>query len=247
MLDTHIWVWWVYGDEHLTILTWRAIMQVDKVNEIAAKALQIASGIPETISWDPQRGRFYTLSTPHLLLPVRALIEASQRLSDIFGEQGADLYLYLLAKKMATIHASQCREEYNIADPLLNTLLGPFVFSFSGIGTVHIIAIDPQLEEGWFTLWYCPDSPYVEAVGNTTKKTACHFLAGYSAGWISTSLGINLDAVELMCRVKGDPHCRFLVARPDKLFALKEREEFYTPVDESKVLHMIPPSTEKPC
>jgi two-component sensor histidine kinase len=41
--------------------------------------------------------------------------------------------------------------------------------------------------------------------------------AAYSSGWCEQSFGIKLTAVEISCRAKGDKHCTFIMAPPDKI------------------------------
>ena len=41
--------------------------------------------------------------------------------------------------------------------------------------------------------------------------------AGYSSGWCEESFGINLTAVEIACKAKGDDNCTFIMAPPDRI------------------------------
>jgi hypothetical protein len=38
--------------------------------------------------------------------------------------------------------------------------------------------------------------------------------AGYSSGWCEESFDVPLVSAEIMCRAKGDEHCRFIMAHP---------------------------------
>jgi signal transduction histidine kinase/ActR/RegA family two-component response regulator len=41
--------------------------------------------------------------------------------------------------------------------------------------------------------------------------------AGYSSGWCEESFGIKLVASEILCRARGDEHCRFIMAHPSNI------------------------------
>ena len=41
--------------------------------------------------------------------------------------------------------------------------------------------------------------------------------AGYSSGWCEASFGLELVSAEVLCRAKGDPSCRFIMAPPHRI------------------------------
>src|SRR5207247_9692754 len=59
--------------------------------------------------------------------------------------------------------------------------------------------------------------------GTQRETPACIMNAGYSSGWCEESFGVTLVAAEVLCRAKGDPVCRFLMAHPERIDAHVER------------------------
>ena len=60
------------------------------------------------------------------------------------------------------------------------------------------------------------DSSWIHQ-GKTTTFCTCFMNSGYSAGWCQESFGIPLISREILCRAKGDPFCRFVMAQRHKL------------------------------
>jgi len=65
--------------------------------------------------------------------------------------------------------------------------------------------------------------------------------SGYSSGWCESSFGLPLVAVEILCRAKGDPCCRFIMAPPESIAQHVERyREGRSDCEPRKVIDGIP-------
>jgi signal transduction histidine kinase/ActR/RegA family two-component response regulator len=53
--------------------------------------------------------------------------------------------------------------------------------------------------------------------GRSTEFPVCIMNAGYSSGWCEESFDMALVASEVLCRARGDDHCRFIMAPPEQL------------------------------
>jgi hypothetical protein len=53
--------------------------------------------------------------------------------------------------------------------------------------------------------------------GKRPALPVCIMSSGYSSGWCEESFGVKLVAAELTCRARGDEHCRFVMAHPDRI------------------------------
>ena len=101
--------------------------------------------------------------------------------------------------------------------------------------------MDIEIKEGWLLLWECPNSvladTYVRLFGKADSPI-CHFLAGYSAGWLSEALNTKLATIELRCKAMGHRNCRFLVGDPKKIYFLQKDKRFNKPRESYKILHV---------
>ena len=187
----------------------------------------------------PQEGRCRISGVDYLLLRTEGLVSAAKEIGRLFGERMVRLALYTLAREMARLDARDLLSRFQVTDPLERILYGPLTFAFSGIGRVYLVRFDPEMKEGWLLDWLSPDSVYVDYAG-PSPLPVCEFLAGYSAGWCSESLGVELATKEIYCRAQGRSHCRFLIARPSRLEELSREERFTREVDLSQAVPVIP-------
>ena len=64
---------------------------------------------------------------------------------------------------------------------------------------------------------------WAEAEPGTAETPMCHFSAGLLADFLSRLSGEPVAVMEVECRSKNDPRCRFLSASPDTLTAVYEQ------------------------
>ncbi len=140
------------------------------------------------------------------------------------GLDAAAIILYDMAHALGLADAKKFTQDLNITDPLEKLSLGPVHFSHSGWAFVDIKPESAPVPNENFLLIY--DHPYsfeAEAwlqQGKHTTRCMCHMSSGYSSGWSEESYGLKLVAREVLCRAKGDPFCRFLMAPPQKIEAV---------------------------
>src|SRR5690606_29478773 len=58
----------------------------------------------------------------------------------------------------------------------------------------------------------------------------CIMNAGYSSGWCESSFGLELTAIEVSCKARGDATCSFVMAPPHRI-AARVREHFGIDLD----------------
>jgi len=78
----------------------------------------------------------------------------------------------------------------------------------------------PSPDENYYLFYDHPYSFEADAwikAGEQPDFPVCIMNAGYSSGWCEESFRIPLVASEVECRAKGDPHCRFIMAHPDRI------------------------------
>src|SRR2546422_4340833 len=90
----------------------------------------------------------------------------------------------------------------------LNDVLSAF-FQAAGWGAVTVAALGPALavdSRGW-----------AEAVPGTTETPMCFFSSGMLADFLGRLSGETVAVMEVECRSRNDPRCRFLSAAPETL------------------------------
>ena len=111
--------------------------------------------------------------------------------------------------------------EPRVSDPIEKMSTGPIHFSWTGWAYVEILAESTPTPNGNFHLVYDHPQSFESdawlATGRKTNHCVCHMNAGYSSGWCSASFGRQLVAREILCRARGDEHCRFIMADPTKI------------------------------
>jgi rsbT co-antagonist protein RsbR len=85
--------------------------------------------------------------------------------------------------------------------------------SRSGFGTfeLHEVALNKAQREVYMRVT-CKGSPEAEShrrLFGLGTQPACYHLVGYSSGWASAVLGMQILTVETRCAAKGDPRCEF--------------------------------------
>ncbi len=131
--------------------------------------------------------------------------------------------LYDLAHGMGLADAREFSARMGVRSPLERLSAGPVHFAFAGWASVHLREGSAPSPDEDFLLVY--DHPYSFeshswlAAERETDLPVCVMNAGYSSGWCEASFELPLVAVELSCRARGDEHCRFLMAPPERIDA----------------------------
>ncbi len=130
-------------------------------------------------------------------------------------------FLFDIAHSIGKADAKSFFTKMKLTDPIEKLSAGPVHFAYTGWASVKIHPLSNPVPDKNFYLIY--DHPYsFEAQawlekGEKTNFPVCIMNSGYSSGWCEESFGVPLVTAEVECRAKGDRHCRFIMAHPDKI------------------------------
>jgi two-component system cell cycle sensor histidine kinase/response regulator CckA len=184
---------------------------------------------------DPEHGtieifgeRYILVRAASLSVDFHALVERIYG-ADRSGEANefAQSILFDLAHAVGKSDARNFHTKMGLVDPIAKLSAGPIHFAHAGWAFVDIFPESQPSPDENFRLVY--DHPYsfesdawVRA-GAVRATPACTMSAGYSSGWCEESFEMTLVSTEILCRAKGDPVCRFLMAHPDRMAEVVER------------------------
>ncbi|HIA35459.1 MAG TPA: hypothetical protein EYN89_01685 [Flavobacteriales bacterium] len=130
-------------------------------------------------------------------------------------------FLFDIGHLIGMEDAKQFHKKMNLKDPIEKLSAGPVHFAYSGWAFVDILPESrPTPDENYFLKYRHPYSFEADSwikKGQKSDKPVCIMNAAYSSGWCEQSFDIELTAVEISCRAKGDKHCTFIMAPPDKI------------------------------
>jgi len=131
--------------------------------------------------------------------------------------------LFDFAHSVGKADARSFHRKMRVKDPIQKLSAGPVHFAFTGWASVEILPESrPSPDDDYYLIYDHPFSFEADVwrhQGRTTDFPVCIMNSGYSSGWCEESFGIPLVAVELECRAKGDPRCRFIMAPPKRIEA----------------------------
>lgn len=129
--------------------------------------------------------------------------------------------LFDLGYKVGQTDARSLAEKIAGKDRTTRILAGAIQFAYTGgsrIGIHESSELDGTEE---FALIYDLRSSFEadERRRHATKEEqpSCAISGGYLSGWCEAVLDRNVVATEILCRAKGDPVCRFVIARRDRI------------------------------
>ena len=146
-----------------------------------------------------------------------------------FGERAAFGLVYDVAHDIGRSDCESLTARMGVTDVMEKVAAGPPFFVHCGWGGVTLLP-DSHVEPtpNCFLHFEHPDTFESEALMKRQDVKleglgACAFSAGFSAGWVSCALDIELRARELRCRALGSDRCEFIMCAPDRLDAHTER------------------------
>ena len=202
---------------------------------IFAQAEEVVSSYFAGLSRDPSQASIEIGGERYILVRAASLsIEFFALVRRLFGtgrEDDADEFarniLFDLAHAIGKSDAESFHAKMDLKDPVARLSAGPIHFAHSGWASVKIFPESrPSPDNDYFLTYDHPHSFEADAwlrSGQTSAAPVCIMNAGYSSGWCEASFGIPLVAVETLCRVKGDPCCRFIMAPPETIAEHVER------------------------
>lgn len=139
--------------------------------------------------------------------------------------------LFDMAHSIGQSDAQRFHQKTGVTDPVEKLTTGPVHFAYAGWASVQLLPeCNPSPDENFLLVYDHPQSFEADSWISTGKKTnfcTCFMNAGYSSGWSEESFGVTLVAREILCRARGDKHCRFIMAQPHRLeeFVQKYKKE----------------------
>ncbi len=140
-----------------------------------------------------------------------------------FGEKVAFELVYTMAWDIAKTDSQTMSARRGVTDPLGKIAIGPPFFVMCGWGGVTLHADSrPSPDDDCFFHYEHPYTFESEALlkrGDVEVEGdgACVFSAGYSAGWVSQALGMELHSTELRCRGLGAEICEFIMCPRERI------------------------------
>ncbi len=205
--------------------------EVKPVFDAAAATIR---GYFQGIEIDPARGLIGVGDERYLLVRASAFsIDFLDTVVQLYADRGRDAlsigrgFLFDIAHTIGFHDARALHEKLGSRDPLAKLSGGPVHFAYTGWATVDIKPESNPVPNQDFCLVY--EHPYsFEAAsylraGRVSDGPACIMNAGYSSGWCEASFDVELTAVEVSCKARGDAACRFVMA-PPKHVAARARE-----------------------
>jgi two-component system cell cycle sensor histidine kinase/response regulator CckA len=196
---------------------------------------------------DPERGTIEIFGERYVLVRAASLsVEFFSLVGDLYGPgrevESADFarnILFDLAHAIGKSDAKNFHGKMKTDDPIERLSAGPIHFAHAGWAFVDILPESNTSADEHFCMVY--DHPYSfesDAWLRAGRKAAfpvCIMNAGYSSGWCQESFGLKLVSSEVLCRAKGDDHCRFIMATPERIEAAVERYVQHKPHLASRV------------
>ena len=178
---------------------------------------------------DPEHGTIEIFGERYILVRAASLsVEFFELVEQLFGEgreaeadQFARNILFDLAHALGRSDARNFHRKMNLVDPIAKLSAGPVHFSHTGWAYVDIFAESrPVPNDDYYLIFDHPYSFESDAwlrAGKRREFPVCIMNAGWSSGWCEESFGVQLVSAEILCRAKGDPTCRFIMAPPGRI------------------------------
>ena len=199
------------------------------IKPIFDKAQKTVGKYFESLRLTPSKGTIEINGERYILVRASALsLEFLNSISHYYSDRGTEEALSIgknilfdLAHMLGLEDARNFHKKMGLKDPISKLSAGPVHFAYSGWAFVDILkGSKPSPDENYFIKYNHPYSfeadSWVKA-GKKSKTPVCIMNSGYSSGWCEASYGIPLTAVEISCKAKGDKHCTFIMAPPDKI------------------------------
>lgn len=185
-------------------------------SQSADRAIRDIAEFKALLSRDPQPSSILLGDARHALIPTEVLARHLPReLEALVGPDLAPQVMERLGRMTGRTHADAFLAERGELDEprLFRMLCGSLSFAQVGYGDAEVLLWETLSDEEFAILWESDDSfGAEEALREGDRSRACHFQAGYAAGWCEAASGMALETAEIACRAEGASHCRFLIA-----------------------------------
>ncbi|MBL7918011.1 MAG: XylR N-terminal domain-containing protein, partial [Bacteroidia bacterium] len=208
----------------------------ESFQSIFTRAEKIVGEYFKELSLQPSKGTIEINSERYVLVRASALShEFLNAIMDLYKDRGKEEALSIgknilfdIGHVLGMEDAKKFHKKMKLKDPLEKLSAGPVHFAYSGWAFVDILPEGKPTPDSNFYLKY--KHPYSFEADSWTKNKVkskypvCTMNAAYSSGWCQESFGIPLTAVEISCRAKGDKDCTFIMAHPNKINELLDKE-----------------------
>ncbi len=200
-----------------------------EMEPLFAKAEAVVSQYFQERKDDPSRGTIEIFGQRYMLVRGAALsVEFFSLVKEFFGkgleaeaEDFARNMLFDLAHSIGKSDARNFHAKMQLNDPIERLSAGPVHFSHTGWAFVDVSPESrPSPDKDYYLLYDHPQSFEADTWIQSRLEPdfpVCIMNSGYSSGWCEESFGVRLVASEILCRAKGDPCCRFIMAPPDRI------------------------------
>lgn len=183
----------------------------------------------KNLNCNPSKGTIEINNERYVLVRASALShEFLNSIKNLYQDRGEEEALNIgknilfdIAHVIGNEDALNFHKKMHLKDPISKLSAGPVHFAYTGWAFVEILPESkPSPDENFFLKYNHPFSFEADSWLKTNKKSStpvCIMNSGYSSGWCEASFGIPLTSVEISCRAKGDKHCTFIMAPPDKI------------------------------
>lgn len=209
-------------------------------NEIAHLFDQVSETVKtyfQTFNADPSLSKIEVNGQRYVLMRAESLANDffknilnlySDRPKDEAVKIGRNL-LFDFAHLIGIEDGKNFHKQMKLKDPISKLSAGPIHFAYTGWAFVDILPESkPSPDDNFYMKYNHPFSFEADSWIKSKEKTnfpVCSMSAGYSSGWCEESYGIELTAVEITCRAKGDTHCTFIMAPPHKIGGYLTKEQ----------------------
>src|ERR1700751_3737838 len=200
-----------------------------QIEPIFNKAEKLVGQYFKSLKFSPAKGSIEINNERYVLVRASALSHEflnsfKQLYKDRGDEEATNIgknILFDVSHVLGLEDAHNFHKKMKLKDPISKLSAGPVHFAYTGWAFVDILPeSNPSPDENFFLKYHHPYSFEADSWVRAKKKSntpVCIINSGYSSGWCEASFGISLTAVEITCRAKGDKHCTFIMAPPDKI------------------------------
>lgn len=144
------------------------------------------------------------------------------------GTEAAFELIYTMAWEIGHTDCQTMTWRMGASDPMQRVACGPPFFAHCGWASVELLGDSTLVaEDDCFVHYFHPNTFELEVLSKRgdigVGGPACVFSAGYSAGWVSCAMGLDLHAREIRCRTQGADECEFIMAPTEHLDAHQTR------------------------
>ena len=195
---------------------------------IFAQTEPYVQGLFKDIRWRPEQGTIHVGDQRYVLVRCESLyLSWFDAMDRAFGAETAREFIYNTAREIGRSDSLDFARRMNVTSGVEKLAAGPIHFAHSGWAFVDILPDSaPATDASYFLHYYHPNTFEAETLAKQKRRSeacACHFSAGYSAGWCSAAFGVEVHGREIRCTAKGDEHCEFIMAPSAKLDAHEKR------------------------